>query len=157
MALQQEIPEAALIEMEKQYNSHHRLMLATPYYVEATKGKRKIQRGWLETFKIVLSPTIACRRTGVSDDQYRAWRDRDPVFCRMMNEVLVTVREELAGAAIGRAFGEAIADEEGNHAVDAAGRPIYRHGSDRLMVALLGLEQKEKDADVLVNIEIVSR
>lgn len=157
MALPQEIPESSIIEMEKRHAAQNQLMLATPYYVQVTKEKRKLQRQWLEVFQIVLSPKAACDRLGIGDGQYRGWLKNDPMFCKMFNEALTSIKGEMAGVAVGRAIGEAVADENGQHALDAAGRPIYRNGSDRLMVALLGLESKEKDADVLVNIEIVSR
>ena len=157
MALPQLIPESAIIEREKRYNERHRLMLGTPQYVELTRDKRRLQRDWLSVYQSVLSPTIANRRLGISQGQYEGWRDHDPIFAKMFNETLELIRGELAGAAVGRAIGEAVADDDGNHALDALGRPIYRNGSDRLMVALLGLESKEQSADVMVNIEIVSR
>lgn len=157
MALPQLIPESAIIEREKLYNERHRLMLGTPQYVELTKDKRRLQRDWLTIYQQTLSPAIATKRMGIPQSQYEGWRDHDPMFAKMFNETLELVRGELAGAAVGRAFGEAVADDEGNHALDAAGRPIYRNGSDRLMVALLGLESKEPATDILVNIEIVSR
>jgi hypothetical protein len=157
MALPNLIPESAIIEREKRWNEQHHLMLASPYYAESMKEKRRLQREWLALYSTMLSPTMVNKRMGITDAQYRGWLDRDPMFARMFNDTLESVRDELAGVAIGRAIGEAVADENGNHVIDAAGRPVYRNGSDRLMTSLLGLEAKDQEADVVVSIEIVSR
>jgi hypothetical protein len=119
---------------------------------------RERQRAFLEALMVVRSPTIACRKVGLAETDYRNWRKTDPEFCEMLNECLEPLREELEAAVYNRAKGYYIMGEDGYYVTDPSGVPIMQGGSDALAIKLLGLDRQERNAkEVTVNIEIVPR
>lgn len=154
--LPQFIPQERIIQLErKQKESFGKISNLIGY--EKTKlEKRNEQRDWLGIFKVTLSPKMACAGTNVSAAKYQGWRQTDPEFCKMYNDALKEFVEEMQGAVVNRAMGYRVASPDGTPAVDADGRPVYEGGSDRLAVAILGLEENRRP-DLTVAIEIVPR
>ncbi len=119
--------------------------------IEQEREKSWIQKqDWLAVFQQCLSVQITCNRLEISKSKYKQWRNKDPDFCRNLNEIIADARQELMGSAIVRATGYVRNDSEGNVETDALGKPIYYNGSDSLARSLLGLDKPDiHKADVV--------
>lgn len=150
------IPEDRIIALEKEERERYSKAKNVEEYRQRLTARRERQDAWLGTFEMTLSPRLACEKNGLSHGSYTGWR-RDPEFCKRFNKALENVREEMYGAAIGRAIGYRPMDDDGNPMTDGDGKPVYQGGSDRLMMAFLGMNEKAAGAELSVNIEIVSK
>lgn len=150
------IPEDKIIALEKEERKRYEKTKSVDEYRKRLAARRERQDAWLGTFEMTLSPRLACEKNGIPYSNYSNWR-RDPEFCKRFNKALESVREEMYGVAIGRAIGYRPIDDEGNPMTDGDGKPVYQGGSDRLMMAFLGMTEKSAGADLTVNIEIVSK
>jgi hypothetical protein len=108
---------------------------------------------WLEIYSQCLSPSLACKQTGIAMSTYRKWRSEDVDFCEQLNAHVRDWREELLSSAVTRAIGRTHKDEEGKLKRDASGKIIYTDGSDSLARQLLGMDAEEgKSENQSVNI-----
>lgn len=120
--------------------------------------RREEQKAWLDAYTKSLSPRLACISTGVSLAMYRRWRTTDPWFASRYNITLEAALEEVQSSVMARATGYLSADEDGNIITDAAGKPVYSGGSDRLAMALLGVKNDHDNREpVKVTINVVSK
>jgi len=100
---------------------------------------------WVNVFGSCLSPKITSKITGIPVERYYRWRNSDPDFCRAINEAILAAREEMLGSALHRAIGYLKPDPttKSGFEEDADGVPIRYGGSDMLVRALLGLDEKK--------------
>jgi len=148
------ISEDHIAELEKQEHEKLHNMLDQQIVAREESWKRKEQ--WLAVFSKSLSPSVSCRQSGVSRDCYRRWRNTDPRFCRAVNTIIEEAHDEMVGTAYARATGylQHDSDSDTGYQEDATGRPI-RHGvSDRLAIALIGAERKDRELNKPVTITI---
>ena len=100
-----------------------------------SENRQKI--AFLDAFRLCLSPTIACNRSGVSRRRYDRWKAKSYNFGVMLNGVIEEAKEELFGSVLVRATGYLRRDDNGDIEVDATGKPIYYGASDPLARALM--------------------
>jgi hypothetical protein len=151
------VPESKIAEMRAELKAKHN-GVADWNKARIQADKRRRQKIFCDIYAETASVTQAQRAAGVTRHAYLRWKDTDPDFCEMFNEAVEYLRFGLQSSVYVRAKGERARDEDGNPAVDADGMPIYRNGSDRLAIALLGLEKKDSNEPTgnVVSIEIVS-
>ena len=149
------IPQETIDQLRAIVREKRSVVPIAEHNKETLQKKRSLQLEWLATFSKLLSPAMTCKRLEIPYATYSNWK-KDPEFLELYNETLVAAKEELQGAVLVRAMGNQQSDELGNPLFDPNGRPVYSGGSDRLAIALLGLEQKST-APISVSIEIVSR
>ena len=132
--------------------------IADWYKAKINADKRARQRIFCDVYAQTASVAMASEAAEVTSRALLTWKRTDPDFCEMYNEAIEQLQETLRSSVFVRAIGERPYDENGNPAVDADGKPIYRNASDRLSMALLGLDKdssKDKEGGT-VTIEIVS-
>jgi len=158
MSLIKLVPENHIEELEKEeHEKFHKMLDAQS---ESKSKSWETKEEWLAVFARSLSPTIACKQTGVPNGTYRRWRASDPRFCRALNQIIAEAHDELIGTAYARATGYLQADDETGSGFqeDATGRPI-RHGvSDRLAMSLVSANQKaqEVSSPVVINVNFAA-
>jgi hypothetical protein len=148
------ISEDHIAKLEKLEHEKLHNMLDQHIVARGESWKRKEQ--WLAVFSKSLSPSVSCKQSDVSRDCYRRWRNTDPRFCRALNTIIEEAHDEMVGTAYARATGylQHDVDSDTGFQEDATGRPI-RHGvSDRLAIALIGAERKDRELNSPVNITI---
>ena len=119
---------------------------------------------WLAIYARCLSPSVACRQTEISIDNYNKWRKTDPRFCRGLNKCIKMAEEELMGSVLGRATGytkpcDPEAPTDSGLEEDGSGKVIHYGASDTLAKAWLGLdkpEQKQGSGGVVVEINVAA-
>ena len=125
-----------------------------PLEVWQSENRQKV--AFLDAYRLCLSPSIACNRSGVSRGQYNKWRKNSYQFAIGLNAVIEDAKGELFGSVLVRATGYLRNDDEGKIEVDAVGRPIYYGASDALAVALLksteDKEEDEKPKGIIINL-----
>ena len=151
------VPQSKIAEMRAELKAQHN-GIADWNMAKIKADIRRRQRIFCDMYAKTASAAAAERAAGVTRHAYLRWKNTDPDFCEMFNEVVEHLRFELKSSVYARAKGERPYDEEGKPAVDAEGKPIYRNGSDRLAMALLGLNKSDSDQREggVVTIEIVS-
>lgn len=152
------VPEIDIQEMEDDQQKALDRMLEQQLVTRSEAWKEK--EAWLSVFAITLSPKLACKRTGVSNDRYRRWRKTCPQFCRALNQVIQEANEELVGSALARATGYLRREDETNEIVaDGEGRPIRFGASDSLARSILGMSNHDRPQEgltVTINLEALT-
>lgn len=146
MALLQIISAEHIQKLEEaEQDKYHRVLDNYQQNRDAADGTKEL---WLGVYARGLSPSVACRQSGVSLATYKRWRNTDAAFCRAINNVIVDSMDELKGSVLARATGYVrLADvnepTDSGYEEDASGK-IIRHGaSDTLAKAVLGLDKPE--------------
>jgi len=155
MAIPKPIPNDFIASLEmKRQKALSNVLNAHEKAITANDEDKEL---WLSTYARCLSPSIACRQSGISLSRYGNWKKEDPDFCRSMNRCIAHAREDLLGSVMSRATGYVQEDEDGNIITDALGNPIYSGGSDVLAKALLASEMdlpKDSNAQVTVTVNL---
>jgi hypothetical protein len=123
---------------------------------KALLERRRAQEIFLGVFEKTFSVQAAehaCETIG----GFQRWKATDPDFCLRFNQSLGVVQDSLSSHALVRARGYRATAPDGTPLVDGDGTPIYRDGSDKILMAILGLDKKEESVGTTVTIEIVSK
>lgn len=139
MAMPKLIEESHIKQLEDdRHEAFHKMM--DQQEAASLDGNPRKQE-WLAVYARCLSPSLACKQTGVPISTYQAWRKKDPDLCRGINLAISQAHDELRGAVIVRATGYLQNDPQtGEIERDATGKPIYRGGSDVLAKKLLEID-----------------
>ena len=158
------VPEGTIDRLKREEKKAKQKLLEQngDLYNGETKVEVNLEKEqWVAIFAKCLSPSVACKQTGVSLARYRRWRQHDWRFCEKLNEALDGMRDELITSVIGRATGYVAAcDEEkpteSGYVEDASGTVRRFGGSDVLAKSLLLSVEEEAESRVHVSIDLGS-
>ncbi len=105
--------------------------------IEQWQLENRQKVAFLDAYRLCLSPSIACNRSGVNKKQYDRWRKSSHTFAVQLNAIIEDAKDELFGSVLVRATGYLRNEDKGEFVVVAVGKQIYYGASDPLAIALL--------------------
>ncbi len=156
MSIPKLVPMDHIKKLEDDENNAFNKMIVA--YDDQKRQSDDQKEQWLAIYGKCLSPSVACKQTGISLETYKRWRSKDPSFCRGINTCIESARDELLGSALNRAIGYTRPDPDNptEPETDFDGRVIRHGASDTLAKRLLEMDVddgKGNRGNVVVNID----